>query len=157
MKPLYPILFVLLMIVGTVICVPRIVVSQEQPVQQHTASMSAQHAESDLLEIAYGAVCRNVVQHEPVGVDTSFPMSVDRLYCFTKVTGAAKPTEITHIWYHGAKERARVSLAVRSASWRTYSSKLIMSNEVGEWHVDVVDAEGNFLASLPFVVIPVRE
>ena len=45
-----------------------------------------------------------------------------------------------------------VDLPVKSASWRTYSSKTIPEYWTGDWEVRVVDAEGNTLASIPFTV-----
>jgi hypothetical protein len=102
------------------------------------------------LAVEYGAVCEDVVNRDVVAASTSFPSSIERLYCFTKITGAKEPTNINHIWYYGETERARVVLAVKSSSWRTYSSKLIQSSEVGMWRVDVIDSDGRVLESYRF-------
>ncbi len=102
------------------------------------------------LSVEFGAICENVVNHEVVSASTSFPSSIGKLYCFTKITGAKEPTQITHVWYYGDTERARVELAVKAASWRTYSSKLIQPHETGTWHVDVLDNEGRILETYRF-------
>ena len=47
---------------------------------------------------------------------------------------------------------ARVSLPVRSAKWRTYSSKKIVPEWTGEWEVQVVDSAGIELAKAKFRV-----
>jgi len=106
------------------------------------------------LEVAVAAICRDVVDREPVDVGTSFEASVGKLYCFTKIVGAQNPIGITHVWYFGDTERAKITLSVRSSSWRTYSSKKIQSHEVGDWHVDVVGPGGEVLRTLDFKITP---
>jgi hypothetical protein len=106
------------------------------------------------LEVAMGAICRDVINRQPVDVGTSFEASVGKLYCLTKIIGAAGPTEITHVWYFGNTERARVSLDVNSASWRTCSSKIIQAHEIGAWHVDVLGPADELLQTFDFTIIP---
>jgi hypothetical protein len=106
------------------------------------------------LEVAVAAICQNVVDREPVDAGISFPASVGRLNCFTKISGARTPTQITHVWYFGAQERASVDLAVKAASWRTYSSKIIQPHEIGAWRVDVLDSTGTVLKELQFEITP---
>jgi len=110
----------------------------------------AQQAAS--LEVAAGSICRDVVNRQPVDVGTSFEASVGKLYCLTKIIGAGDPTEITHVWYFGNTERARVSLDVNSASWRTHSSKIIQAHEIGAWHVDVLGPGGEVLQTYEFTI-----
>jgi hypothetical protein len=104
------------------------------------------------LEITRAAICRQVVEREPVDAGTSFEPSVERLYCFTHITGAQDATEIYHVWYFAETERAVVKLKVNSASWRTYSSKIIQPHEIGDWRVDVLGPEGNILKSVHFEI-----
>jgi hypothetical protein len=110
--------------------------------------------EPPVLAIAQAAICKTVVDRAPVEPGTSFPVSVEKLFCFTRVTGAHSPTQVTHVWYFGETERARVSLPVNAANWRTYSSKVIQSHEKGPWRVEVLDPSGTVLQSLPFEVTP---
>jgi hypothetical protein len=118
----------------------------------NAATTDAQQAAS--LEVAMGAICRDVINRQPVDVGTSFEASVGKLYCLTKIIGAAGPTEITHVWYFGNTERARVSLDVNSASWRTCSSKIIQAHEIGAWHVDVLGPADELLQTFDFTIIP---
>lgn len=106
------------------------------------------------IEVAEAAICRAVVDREPIDVRDSFDSWVGNLYCFTKITGALSPIQITHVWYFGYTERARVNLSVRSSSWRTHSSKRIQTHEIGDWHVDVLGPDGRVLRSLQFKVTP---
>jgi hypothetical protein len=118
----------------------------------NAATIDAQQAGP--LEVTMGAICRDVINREPVDVGTSFEASVGKLYCLTKIIGAAGPTEITHVWYFGNSERARVSLDVNSASWRTYSSKIIQTHEVGAWRVEVLGPGGELLQAFDFTITP---
>ncbi len=106
------------------------------------------------LEIATATICLNVVDREPVDAGTSFEATVGRLCCFTHVTGAQGAIEIYHVWYFAESERAVVKLQVNSASWRTYSSKIIQPHEIGEWRVDVLGPEGDVLKAVRFEIAP---
>jgi hypothetical protein len=108
--------------------------------------------ETNKVQIVAAAICKDVVDREAVDVGTQFPNSVSRLYCFTKAVSTEIPTEIVHVWRYGDVERARVSLAVRAATWRTYSSKAIQSHEIGPWRVDVLDTSGNLLETINFEI-----
>ena len=106
------------------------------------------------LEVSVAAICKDVVDHEPVDSGISFPATVGKLYCFSKITGAQSPTHVTHVWSFDGTERARVDLAVNAISWRTFSSKIIQEHELGAWRVEILDAAGNVLKTLDFEVTP---
>jgi hypothetical protein len=108
--------------------------------------------EANKVQIAAAAICKDVVDREAVDVGTQFSNSVSRLYCFTKAVSTEIPTEIVHVWRYGDVERARVSLAVKATTWRTYSSKAIQSHEIGPWRVDILDASGNLLETINFEI-----
>ena len=127
---------VLIVLVATMLGLPVATVAQNAP----------------SLEVAVAAICQDVVDREPVDAGVSFPASVGTLYCYTKITGAQEATKITHVWYFGATERARVELDVNSDNWRTWSSKIIQANEIGSWRVDILDAAGTVLKELQFEI-----
>ena len=108
--------------------------------------------EASQVQVVAAAICKNVVDREAVDIGTQFSNSVSRLYCFTKAVSTQIPTEVIHVWSYGDVERARVSLAVNAASWRTYSSKAIQSHEIGPWRVDVLDTSGNLLETINFEI-----
>ncbi len=113
------------------------------------AISSAQEATQ--LDVDEAAVCESVENLEPIGANESFPVSIGELACFTRIIGAAEPTTVTHVWYFGMTERARVELVVKGSRWRTHSSKKIQSHEVGSWRVEVVDTEGTVLKVIQFL------
>ena len=108
--------------------------------------------EANKVQIVAAAICKDVVEREAVDVGTQFSNSVPRLYCFTKAVSTETPTEVVHVWSYGDVERARVSLAVKADTWRTYSSKAIQSHEIGPWRVDVLDTSGNLLETINFEI-----
>lgn len=104
------------------------------------------------LEIMNAAICSNVENRACVDPKEEFSTAVDRLFCFTRVTGAQEDIEVTHVWYYGEIERARINLSVRASSWRTYSSKRIQAHETGKWRVDVLGPGDTLLKSIPFTI-----
>ena len=109
---------------------------------------------SESLAVTESAVCLDVIDLECMGADTNFPANVGKLYCITKITGAAGASKVTHVWYYGQTERARVSLDIRAASWRTYSSKRIQAHETGDWRIDVLGPENESLKVIQFEIGP---
>ncbi len=106
------------------------------------------------LRVMEGSICIDVVDHSYVGVNDRFPSEAGRLYCFSRILGATNATFVTHVWYYKETERARVKLDVRSPNWRTYSSKLILPREIGQWRVDILGPGGGLLKEIPFEITP---
>jgi hypothetical protein len=115
---------------------------------------SENQADAQGLSVEQTVICKNVVNRTPVDAGSSFATSADKIFCFTKIVGANHPTEITHVWYFDGNEKDRVTLSVGGNPWRTYSSKRLRPNDVGPWHVDVLDANGNMLDRVVFTVVP---
>jgi hypothetical protein len=111
-------------------------------------------ASSSGLRVLRAYVCKGIEQGEPTEAGKSFvPQDgVLRLCCFSEIAGAAGPDTVFHVWRWGDREMVRVALEVKSARWRTWSTKRILDEWRGEWHVDVTDREGSVLASLEFSV-----
>lgn len=110
--------------------------------------------ETPALEVTDAAICQNVENRACVGAKEEFPANIDKLYCFTRINGAAEDTEVTHVWYYGDIERFRISLPVRSNSWRTYSSKKIQAQETGKWRVEVLGPGDKLLKTISFSIVP---
>ncbi|MEW6674040.1 MAG: DUF2914 domain-containing protein [Thermodesulfobacteriota bacterium] len=106
----------------------------------------------DVLDVE-AVVCRDVVDRQPVEANTSFPSTVGKLYCFSKILGAKTPTRVSHVWYYANAEKFRVSLQINSAAWRTYSMKNIQPHETGAWHVEILDAAENKLEVINFQIV----
>jgi hypothetical protein len=105
------------------------------------------------LRIAEGVITTQIVDRAPVDEIAGYPAQQGRLYCFTRIVGAQGETQVTHVWLYRDKEMARVTLPVRSASWRTYSSKQILPEWAGEWQVQVLDEAGQEIGVIPFTLL----
>jgi hypothetical protein len=101
-----------------------------------------------------------VVDREPVGAAEAFPADVGsaeafpadvgRVYAWMRVTGAADQA-IQVVWQHGSLS-FNVPLEIGGSPWRTWSYKTILPAWVGEWTVEVQDAQGNRLTSATFTI-----
>jgi hypothetical protein len=104
------------------------------------------------ITIAEAVVCRDVVDRAPVGAGDVFPSDAEKLFCFVRVVGAGSELNILHKWYYQDQLVATVTLPVRSANWRTYSSKQIGSGMTGEWMVEIGSDQGETLKKIIFVI-----
>lgn len=115
-------------------------------------SVSTSLGKTDSLQVSEIAICKDVVDLKCVEPGYDFSPNVGKLFCFTRIKGAQEPTKVTHVWYFGATERARVELEVNSPNWRTYSSKIIQAHEVGIWTVVVLGPGGHVLENVHFEI-----
>lgn len=104
------------------------------------------------IEINDASITTQIVKRAPIDSLNTVPADVDKLYCFTRVTGATEDTWITHVWYCEDKELTRVRLPVNSLNWRTWSSKRVMPQWKGSWRVEVLDSDGQTLLIVPFSI-----
>jgi hypothetical protein len=102
-------------------------------------------------------ICTDIEDREPVGVDTIFADTLEKVYCFTKIVGATDTTSIYHVWYFGDEEKAKVNLPIKSSSWRTWSSKIIAKDWMGKWHVEITTEEGDLLGKKEFEIHKIEE
>jgi hypothetical protein len=72
-----------------------------------------------------------------------------QLYFFTEIVGLSGQT-IYHQWRYKGELMAELELPVGSDRWRTYSSKRIGAHLTGKWVIDVLDNQGNVIASKAF-------
>jgi hypothetical protein len=117
-----------------------------------SSSGITQSEETDGLMVSESAIATEIENLTPLGEADSFPSSVSKLYAFSKITGATEDTIIKHLWYYEDTLMAEVPLAVKSPSWRTYSSKEILRIWKGQWRVDITTEDGTVLDTLTFVI-----
>ncbi len=120
-----------------------------EPAHEQTAGLSARG-----LRVVRAYVCRGIERSEPTEAGKSFVPEdgVLTLCCFSEVVGAAEPDTVFHVWRWGDREMARVALEVKGARWRTWSTKRILDEWRGEWHVDIEDRDRVVLTTLDFSV-----
>ncbi len=115
-----------------------------------TGSFSFSYA-TDLM-VADGVITTAIKEQMPVDSIESYRADFGKLFCFTRIVGAQGDTEVTHVWYYQENEIARVTLPVKSADWRTYSSKRFLPQWSGNWRVVILDGELNEIATIPFLL-----
>ena len=105
------------------------------------------------LKVLQASVCAEIKNRMPVGVDTSFPLSTQRVFVWNEIEARQVPTKIRHIYYFDGQKISDVTLDVRSAYWRTWSAKSLSDDRYrGEWRVDIATAGGKVLRRLYFEV-----
>lgn len=106
------------------------------------------------LSVEGAILTTGVRNHMPVDTLSTVPAEVGRAFLWTRIAGAGDTTTVTHVWYRGEEEVARVDLPVNGPDWRTYSTKRILSSWTGPWRVEVRDATGQVLQTVNFNVQP---
>ncbi|MGD9188907.1 MAG: DUF2914 domain-containing protein [Desulfobacteraceae bacterium] len=130
----------------------------EQPAAAQTEAPAADQTQADqpaaqpAIQIEDAVVSQDVVDRAPVGSGEVMAKESERVYCFTRVVGAEGETKITHNWYYKGALKASVVLDVRSPNWRTWSTKTLKPEWVGEWMVEILSEDGTPLESIIFFV-----
>jgi hypothetical protein len=104
------------------------------------------------MSVQDAAVGTFVTNRVPFGTASHFSSTVGELYAFTHIVGAESDTRVTHKWYYGEKLMAEVQLRVGADNWRTWSSKKVRADWVGEWRVEVIAEDGTKLDTITFTV-----
>lgn len=117
-----------------------------------TPIIASSAQETSVITIDEAVIGKGVADRIATDAGTSFKADVGKLFCVVKVSGAQTPVEINHVWYFGETERAKVALPVKSAAWRTFSSKIIQPHEIGKWRVDILGPDGKVLKTVEFEI-----
>lgn len=124
----------------------------EKPDQLEAPEKSAAMEQATVeVQVVRDAVAAGISDREPVDPGQVFSPNLERIYYFTEVRSEI-PGEITHVWYYGDREMARITLPVAGSRWRTWSSKQILPEWTGEWMVEVVTSDGTVVASQAFSI-----
>jgi hypothetical protein len=97
------------------------------------------------------AIAKSVAAGMPVDTSSSFDAAVGQVAGWSRVSGLAAGSKITHLWIHGA-DSSKVELSVGGSPWRTYSRKTIPSGATGDWTLEVLGPDGARLGSRTFKV-----
>lgn len=88
---------------------------------------------------------RNVVEREPVD-RLSSATNITPLYYFTELEDMTGET-VVHRWRLNNRLMAEVRFDVQGPRWRVYSSKEMLPDWDGIWKLEVLDGDGNLLAT----------
>jgi hypothetical protein len=127
-----------------VVLVALVAMSTKSVAQDSTAKAGAGGASAE------AAVGTSVAEKALVGAAESFPASTGKLACFARIVNATD-SDVEFVWYKGDAEQGRVKQNVKGSPWRTWSTKTLPPNPVGDWRCDVVQGE-KILQSVRFKV-----
>lgn len=96
-------------------------------------------------EVVRHQFTRNVVEREPVD-RLSSATNISPLYYFTELEDMTGAT-IVHRWRLNNQLMAEVRFEVHGPRWRVYSSKDLLPDWDGIWKLEVLDGDGNLLAT----------
>jgi hypothetical protein len=88
----------------------------------------------ELSEIAIAQSVQDRIQH---GIADSFPVSVEKLYCYTKLSGGKEGDIIIHRWKKDGIVIREFQLKIGGPTWRTYSCKWLNGMR-GKWSVEII-------------------
>lgn len=108
--------------------------------------------ENPKLSVEDFSICTAIEDRQPIGIDSLFSDSVERLYCYTNITDATDTTTIYHVWKFGDEVKAKIALKIGAKSWRTWSNKRIVKEWAGKWSIEVLTKQGNLCAKKEFRV-----
>ncbi len=145
----------LLLLLGILI-VPGVCFAQEESAVESMEDTTAVVAEESALVLEEVAICKAVEDRQPTGIGTIFTNDLDKIYCFTKIVGATDTISVNHVWYMGDQQVASVNLPIKSATWRTWSSKMI-GTYLGKGHVEIVSENGTVLGKADFEITAAEE
>ncbi|MEI8644036.1 DUF2914 domain-containing protein [Pseudoalteromonas sp. Hal040] len=120
----------------------------------HIASVAI-GAKIDTDKVSRAVLTTDVVDREPVNVlknDVKLAQISNSLSFFSELRNLQGQT-VRHQWYYQGQQLASIELAVSSPRFRTYSTKNIMPEQLGDWRVEVIDADGNLLAQKEFRIL----
>jgi hypothetical protein len=118
-------------------------------------SINQTYAVEDVIsEVVDIKLAKKVLNKEPVEVSDTFPNTIKKVYCWTKIRAFKIPTYVVHEWYYKDKKMASVKLDIKYPLFRTWSSKRIIPSWIGNWRVIVKDEEGNIIAVKSFSIQP---
>jgi len=112
----------------------------------------AADSHANALTVEKAVMCKGVDQRVPLGIGDVFASDAEKIFCFTKITGATQDTMVTHKWFLNGELKSSVDLPIKSNSWRTWSFKQIGAADVGDGMVEVVSAQGEGLTTIIFFI-----
>lgn len=143
--------FALALILAPTLTLAQAPAAPAQPAQPAPAAAAPAAAPASTIVVADAKVGTGVEAREIVGEAATFPSTVGKVFCWTKVTGGAGQS-VTHAWYLNGEKMSEVSLSLKFDSVRTYSYKTIGADMKGAWKVEILGPDGASLKTVEFQV-----
>ena len=125
-------------------------IPKAQPIAKVISPISTYHE-----GMAVAALTQELKDGLPVNsLGYDIPMNdegIIKVILYTQMQGL-KGTVLFHDWYRADKRMARVKIPVNVATQRSFSSKFINQQMLGDWTVKIVDGKGELYAEANFSV-----
>ncbi|MGB0590546.1 MAG: DUF2914 domain-containing protein [Myxococcota bacterium] len=109
------------------------------------------------LSVVESALAHGVSQRRPVRPVTEFQVG-DVAWAWISLKNSGDRQPATMVWTQDGQIRSRLTLEVgTSPRWRTWSRRTMRASDVGDWRVEVQDAQGQVLHTMRFKVTPQAE
>lgn len=97
-------------------------------------------------------MCENVHDGLPVNQTIIFNMSKTSAYCWSEFDPVPADGVVYHEWYRKGVLITRKKLAVKAPRWATYSRLPLRQADIGPWHLNITDEDGNLLKTIRFSI-----
>lgn len=106
-------------------------------------------AQAQDVRIALAQFTTAIENREPIDQVTFVQNDVRKVFFYTDLRGLEGQT-INHRWLYDGTVRADVAFEVRGPRWRVWSSKELLPDWIGDWTVEIVNAEGEVIGAETF-------
>ena len=97
-------------------------------------------------------MCESVQDGLPVDQTIVFDVSKGSAFCWSEFDPVTVDGVIYHKWYRNDELISSYPLAVHPPRWATKSSLRLRQADVGPWHVDITNENGDILETLRFSI-----
>jgi len=101
-------------------------------------------------------MCQAIIDslRKPINISDSFPISLKRVYCYSRIRNALSQREILYEWYFQNKLVDIIPIKIgRSVNWRSWTYKSTSDSQIGEWYVVIRDQiTGTSLDTAYFII-----
>jgi hypothetical protein len=102
--------------------------------------------------IKKAVMCENVQDGLPVNRTIVINVSNSSAYCWSEFDPVLADGSVYHEWYRKGELITRKKLAVHPPRWASYSRLPLRQVDVGPWHLNITDENGNVLTTLRFSI-----
>ena len=134
-------------------------ISKDSALTENVLDITNKNVEqfSEPLKLNEVMICRGVYKRNPIKPGFTFANNVDSLFCYTKISNKGAKQEIKHLWYYQDKLVTSVTYNVKTSyNYRSWSKKTILTNQIGQWRVDIIDNQERVLGSRKFKISSVN-
>jgi hypothetical protein len=121
-------------------------------IRSAVAEPVSDNGEAVSLAVKKAVMCENVQDGLPMNQTIIFYVSTTAAFCWSELNPVPADGVVYHEWYRKVVLITRKKLAVHSPRWATYSRLPLRPADIGPWHLNITDENGNLLKTLRFSI-----